>query len=90
MIEEGEQKGATYSATYIIDKTGILRYMQIQDIPVGRSVDEILRLVQAYQHADENKVLTPSKWKPGGKTLVPDQSSSRVQEYWISEHVKRD
>lgn len=90
MIEEGDQKGATYPATYIIDKNGALRFIQIQDIPIGRSVDEILRLVQAIQYADDNKVLIPSKWRPGGKTLVPDHSSNKVQEYWITEHVRKD
>ena len=40
-------------ATYIIDDKGVLRHMQIQDLPVGRNADEVLRLVEAFKYTDE-------------------------------------
>lgn len=49
----------------MIDNKGILRQITINDLPVGRSVDETLRLVQAFQHTDEygeGKFLGGSKW----------------------------
>jgi len=48
LIEDGEDAGVAYRATYIIDGKGILRHMSIGDLPVGRSVDEVLRLVKAF------------------------------------------
>ena len=48
LIEDGEDAGIAFRATYIIDGNGILRHLSIGDLPVGRSVDETLRLVQAF------------------------------------------
>ena len=44
-----EDKGITFCASYLIDLKGILRQTTMNDLPVGRSVDEALRLVQAFQ-----------------------------------------
>ena len=46
--ETDDACGVTLRATYIIDDSGILRHMQINDLPVGRNVEEILRLVKAF------------------------------------------
>lgn len=47
--------------------------MQINDAPVGRSVDETLRLLQAFQHVDEHGEVCPANWQPGKATIIPDQ-----------------
>ena len=44
----------------------------MNDLPVGRSVDETLRLVQAFQYADLHGEVCPAGWKPGDKTIIPD------------------
>jgi alkyl hydroperoxide reductase subunit AhpC len=44
-----EEKGITFRASYLIDPKGVLRQFSVSDLPVGRSVDEALRLVQAFQ-----------------------------------------
>lgn len=41
----------------------------MNDLPVGRSVDETLRLVQAFQHTDENGEVCPAGWEPGKDTV---------------------
>lgn len=41
----------------------------MNDLPVGRSVDETLRLVQAFQYTDENGEVCPAGWKPGQDTV---------------------
>jgi alkyl hydroperoxide reductase subunit AhpC len=48
LIEDGPDAGISFRATYIIDDKGILRHLSIGDLPVGRNVDETLRLVQAF------------------------------------------
>jgi alkyl hydroperoxide reductase subunit AhpC len=48
LVDTKEDEGVAYRATYIIDDKQILRHMTISDLPVGRSVDETLRLVKAF------------------------------------------
>ena len=55
---------------------GILRQITINDLPVGRSVDETLRLVQAFQFTDEHGEVCPAGWKPGSSTMKPDPKGS--------------
>lgn len=54
---------------FIIDGRGILRQITMNDLPVGRSVDETLRLVQAFQYTDEHGEVCPAGWKPGQETV---------------------
>jgi alkyl hydroperoxide reductase subunit AhpC len=60
-----EELGAGYRGTFIIDPTGVCRSMVVNDLPVGRSVSETLRTLQALQTGE----LCPIDWKPGSKTL---------------------
>ena len=48
LIEEGEGEGVALRGTFIIDKDGILRHSSVNDLPVGRNVEEVFRLVQAF------------------------------------------
>ncbi len=54
---------------FIIDPKGIIRQATINDLPIGRSVDEALRLVQAIQFHDKNGEVCPANWKPGNPTV---------------------
>ena len=71
LIEDGNDEGVAFRATYIIDPKGILRHVSINDLPVGRNPDEVLRLVKALQHADTYGEECPASWKPGDKAIVP-------------------
>jgi peroxiredoxin (alkyl hydroperoxide reductase subunit C) len=52
-------------ATFIADGKGIIRHVDINDTGVGRSVDETLRLITAFQHVDEFGEVCPANWKKG-------------------------
>jgi alkyl hydroperoxide reductase subunit AhpC len=54
---------------FIIDPKGILRQITINDLPVGRSVEEVLRLVQAFQYTDKHGEVCPANWAPGKDTI---------------------
>ena len=56
----------------------MLRHASINDLPVGRNADEVLRLVQAFQYTDEYGEVCPASWKPGAKTMVPDSDSKKT------------
>jgi alkyl hydroperoxide reductase subunit AhpC len=89
LIEEGGDNGVAFRATYIIDRSGILRHASISDLPVGRNVDEVLRLVQAFMYTDEHGEVCPSGWKPGQATMVPDHASKKLNDFWANEHGKK-
>lgn len=55
---------------------GIVRCAMVNDLPVGRSVDEILRLVQAFQYADAHGEVCPVGWTKGAKTMKADPVKS--------------
>lgn len=75
-----EETGIPYRGLFIIDDKQNLRQITINDLPVGRSVDETLRLVQAFQFVAEHGEVCPAGWKPGSKTMKADPSGS--QEYF--------
>jgi len=69
-----EDEGHTLRGLFIIDDKGVLRQITMNDLPVGRSVDETLRLVQAFQYTDEHGEVCPANWTPGKDTMKPDPS----------------
>jgi alkyl hydroperoxide reductase subunit AhpC len=70
--------GLALRGTFIISPSGVVRSVQVNDDSVGRNVDETLRLLQAFQYADEHGEVCPSKWKPGGATMVPKPKESQA------------
>ena len=82
--------GAALRGMFIIDGEGKLRSTQINDDAVGRSVDETLRLIKAFQFADEHGTVCPANWQPGDKTIVPDQTEKKIyfKEKWDNEEYE--
>jgi len=72
-----EESGIPFRGLFIIDGNGTLRQITINDLPVGRSVDEALRLVQAFQFTDTHGEVCPAGWKPGDDTMKPDVNGSK-------------
>lgn len=67
-----ENLGHTLRGSFIIDPKGILRQITMNDLPVGRSTDEAVRLIQAFQYADQHGEVCPAEWKPGMDTIIPN------------------
>lgn len=67
--------GIPFRGLFIIDGEQKLRQITMNDLPVGRSVDETLRLVQAFQFTDIHGEVCPVNWKPGDKTIDPETKS---------------
>lgn len=62
---------------FLIDKTGVVRHQVVNDLPLGRSVDEALRMVQALQFFEKNGEVCPADWKQGKRTIKPGVSESK-------------
>lgn len=71
MIHPGAGDTSAVRATFLIDPEGKIRAMVYYPMSNGRSVDEIIRLLQGLQTADKNGVATPENWKPGEPVIVP-------------------
>lgn len=60
-----EDQGIAYRGTFLIDPNGVVRWVSVNDLAVGRNVDEVLRILDALQ----TDKLCPCNWKKGEKTL---------------------
>lgn len=70
--------GAALRGTFIIDDKGILRQATINDLSVGRNVDETLRLLEAYQYTQGHSgEVCPINWKKGAATMFEDPLLSK-------------
>jgi peroxiredoxin (alkyl hydroperoxide reductase subunit C) len=69
---------------FLIDKNGVDRHQVINDLPLGRSVDEALRMVQALQFFEQNGEVCPANWKKGARTIKPSVEGSR--EFFAAEY----
>ena len=73
MIAEAAGDASTMRSTFFIDPAGIIRAMTCYPATVGRSVDEMLRVVAALQRVDAADVVIPEGWHPGEDVLVPPE-----------------
>jgi len=73
-----EEAGVALRGLFIIDPDGVIMHSTINNLPVGRSVDETLRVLQAFQHIRSNPdEVCPANWTPGEKTMNPDPVRSK-------------
>ena len=73
-----EDAGVALRGLFIIDPDGVITHSTINNLPVGRSVDETLRVLQAFQHVQAHPdEVCPANWQPGEKTMNPDPIKSK-------------
>lgn len=75
--------GVTYRATYLIDEDGKVFHESINDMPLGRNVDEFIRLIDAYTHVQKHGEVCPANWQEGKDAMKADRDG--VASY-LSEH----
>jgi peroxiredoxin (alkyl hydroperoxide reductase subunit C) len=68
-----EEDGLAYRGQFLIDKQGVVRHQLINDLPIGRSVDEALRLLDALIFHEQHGEVCPANWTIGAKTMKPTQ-----------------
>ncbi|CAL1533061.1 unnamed protein product [Lymnaea stagnalis] len=72
-----EDAGLALRGLFIIDPKGIVRQITINDLPVGRSVDEVIRLIEAFKFTDISGEVCPANWKPDSPTIKPTPEGSK-------------
>lgn len=85
--EEGNSvfKGApvAFRGTFLIDKEGVVRHAVINDLPLGRNIDEAIRMVDALHHLEEYGEVCPANWNEGDDAMKP--TAEGVADY-LSSH----
>ena len=71
-----EGSNVTYRATYLIDETGKIFHESVNDMPLGRNVNEYLRLVDAYTHVQTKGEVCPANWEEGKDAMSADRNST--------------
>jgi len=79
-----EEDGVALRGLFIIDPKGTIRQITINDLPVGRSVDETLRLVDAFKFTEKYGEVCPANWSQGGETIKANPKESK--EYFNKVH----
>ncbi len=80
---EHPEAGVALRGVFIIDNHGIIRAQLVNDLPIGRNVDELLRLIDAVQFTEEHGEVCPAGWKKGDRGM--NASPQGVAEY-LAEH----
>jgi peroxiredoxin 2/4 len=68
-----EDEGVAYRGLFLIDRNGIIRHQLVNDLPLGRSIDEVFRLLDALIFHEQNGEVCPANWKMGSKSMKPNQ-----------------
>ena len=81
--EEGdlifEGTPVAYRGSFLIDKEGVVRHETINDLPLGRNIDEMLRVVDAWQHVEKYGEVCPANWEEGKEAM--EESKESVSSY---------
>ncbi len=72
--------------TFIIDKQGIVRHATINDLPIGRNVDETLRVIHALQFNERHGEVCPAGWQKGSKAMTPNAKGVAA---YLNDHASK-
>lgn len=71
-----EGSNVTYRATYLIDETGKIFHESVNDMPLGRNVNEYIRLIDAYTHVQTHGEVCPANWEEGKEAMNANRNST--------------
>jgi len=74
--------GIAFRGLFLIDKDGIVQHMLVNNLPLGRNIDEAVRMVDALQHHEQNGEVCPANWRKGEDAMKSGPKES--QEYFKS------
>lgn len=84
------QTGKTLRATFIIDPQGYVHGSEVLTSPAGRNIEEILRLIKAFQRYTTTGEVMPSGWQEKDKTLIPSfERAGQIWKEWRPKNIKQ-
>jgi len=78
--------GVAFRGSFLIDRNGVVQHQVVNNLPLGRNVDEMLRMIDALQFTEEHGEVCPAGWKRGEKGMKP--TAEGVASYLASEAEK--
>lgn len=78
--------GVAFRGTFLIDKMGVVRSQIVNDLPIGRNIDELIRLVDALQYHETHGDVCPAGWRKGDKAMKP--TAAGVSSF-LTDHVEQ-
>lgn len=75
-----EEEGVAFRGLFLMDKEGVVHHAVLNNLPLGRSVDEALRMVDALQHFEEHGEVCPANWQQGEKSMKANNEG--LKEYF--------
>ncbi len=82
VLVEGDN--VTYRATYLIDEQGTVFHESVNHMPLGRNVQEFIRLIDAYTHVQKNGEVCPANWQEGATAMNADREGVAT---YLSQHL---
>lgn len=73
------ESGVALRATFLIDREGVVQHQVVNNLPIGRDVDELIRVIEALQFTEENGEVCPAGWRKGDQGMKP--TAEGVQSY---------
>ena len=70
-LEEGAEAGVALRGLFLIDTEGVVRHAVVNDLPLGRSVGEALRMLDALQFHESHGEVCPANWREGEEAMQP-------------------
>jgi len=83
---EHPEAGVAFRGSFLIDTNGMVRHQVVNDLPLGRNIDEMLRMIDALQFHEAHGEVCPAGWKEGDKGM--DATTAGVADYLASEADK--
>ena len=78
-----EASGIALRGLFLIDPDGVVQHLQINNLAIGRNVDDVLRLIDAYQENKKNGTVCPIGWKKGSEAITPAKAAD-----WFAKNAK--
>jgi alkyl hydroperoxide reductase subunit AhpC len=73
-----EGSGVALRGLFVIDKGGVIRHVTVNDLPIGRNIDEVLRVLDALQFSERHGEVCPANWRPGAAGMKADPDGSKA------------
>ncbi len=77
--------GVAFRGSFLIDRDGVVRHQIVNDLPLGRDIDEMLRVVDALQFTEKHGEVCPAGWNQGKAGMKPDTAGVAT---YLAKHAK--
>lgn len=80
------EDGISLRGTFLIDEDFIVRHMLVNDLPIGRDIDEVLRVIDALTHFKQHGEVCPAGWRKGGEAITPSHQGIA---HYLGSHAEK-